>query len=118
MIIVHTPALYETGGGFKDHAVPRNAVVMGKPADAPGAVAAHLAQRAVGVVKNHFEVGLVGVSNGNQTIGMAHGTQLLGQGGEILLLPATGIQHHKAVARAVHIGNVHFRASVSSASIS
>ena len=41
LVLIHPPALDQARSGFKDHRVSGNALIVGKPADAPGAVAAH-----------------------------------------------------------------------------
>ena len=79
---------------------------MAEPADAPGAVAAHLAPGTVGIVKMQPEIRLVGDVRGHEPVRPRDRAALPRQR-RIIQRQPTGVDDHKVVARAVHIVNLH-----------
>ena len=105
-VFVQPPAGYQPRIGLHGHNVSRQTDVMAEPADAPGAVAAHLAPGAVGIVKMQPEIRLVGNVRGHEPVRPRDRTALPRQR-RIIQRQPTGVDDHKVVARAVHIVNLH-----------
>ena len=67
-IFVQPPAGDKPCVGLHGHDVSRQTDIMAEPADAPGAVAAHLSPGAVGIVKMQPEIRLIGDVRGHEPV--------------------------------------------------
>ena len=105
-IFVQPPAGDKPRVGLHGHNVSRQTDVMAEPADAPGAVAAHLSPGAVGIVKMQPEIRLVRNVRGHEPVRPRDCAALPCQR-RIVQRQPTGVDDHKVVARAVHIVNLH-----------
>ena len=111
--LVHPPAGDETRGGLHALRLSGKAVLVPIAADASCAVAAHLAQTAVGIVKAHAVIAAVlGRNHQHQPVGPQRGVhgaetsrqrrhRLRGQ----LRLPV--VEENEVVAGSVHFGKLH-----------
>ena len=109
----HPVARDDSRGGLHRLHLARQTVFVAVPADAPGAVAAHLAHAAVGIEKQHLVVAALGRG--------VHNHQTIGTDGQVPLAQRPGhlrealrremflqiIQHHKVVAGTVHFPEPH-----------
>ena len=105
-------AVDQSGVGLHHHLRSGDAHVIGEPADASGTVAAHLATGAVGIVEMELEISLFGMVHRHEAVGPADLTGLHRQIGKVHLQPP-GIDHHKIIARTVHVVGFHHRPSCS-----
>ena len=91
----------------------RVAVLKAVAADAPRAVVAHLAERAVGIVKPHPVVRVsLGPRHEHQTVRADRPAAVAqrpgeGRGGRFVERRGDGVEQDEVVPRAVHFGKVH-----------
>ena len=70
LIFIQPLSRHQARVGLYGHIRPRDPQFIGKPADAPGTVAAHLSPGAVGIVKMKPEIRLVGAVHSHESIGI------------------------------------------------
>ena len=110
LLSLKVPAGDQSGIGLHHHGISCNADLVGKAADAPGAVAAHFAPGAVGIVKMESEIRPVGIIHRHKPIRTGDGAELFCQG-RIVGGQSSAVHDHEVIPGAVHIVNLHVSAS-------